>query len=120
MMAEGRLQRTRDNYPEGVPPFRSPTMPPNMSEAAEMLWVVLANVSGGNWDKQTPEWQEYAARWRDYYFAALDGEMHTCPKCRISRLLGSVSQWCSRCVGQALIGRRTLDPTADPISVEPR
>lgn len=44
---------------------------PTMADAAEMLWIVLANVSGGDWTKQTPEWQEYAARWRDYYFAAL-------------------------------------------------
>ncbi len=45
--------------------------PVKMSDAAEMLWVVLANVSGGDWTKQTQEWQDAAARWRDYYFAAL-------------------------------------------------
>jgi hypothetical protein len=45
--------------------------PPTMADAAEMLWIVLANVSGGDWTKQTPEWQEAAARWRDNYFAAL-------------------------------------------------
>ena len=43
----------------------------SMADAAEMLWVVLANVSGGDWTKQTPEWQEAAARWRDNYFDAL-------------------------------------------------
>jgi hypothetical protein len=42
-----------------------------MADAAEMLWVVLANVSGGDWTQQSPEWQEAAARWRDNYFAAL-------------------------------------------------
>lgn len=36
-------------------------------DAAEMLWVVLASVSGGDWSKQTPEWQEAAAKWRDNY-----------------------------------------------------
>lgn len=48
-----------------------------MGDAAEMLWVVLANVNGGDWTKQTKEWQEAAARWRDNYFNALrqsDGE----------------------------------------------
>jgi hypothetical protein len=45
--------------------------PPTLADAAEMLWVVLANVSGGDWTKQSPEWQEAAARWRDDYFAAL-------------------------------------------------
>lgn len=43
----------------------------SLKDAAEMLWVVLANVSGGDWTKQTPEWQEAAARWRDAYFVAL-------------------------------------------------
>jgi len=42
--------------------------------AAEMLWAVLANVSGGDWTRQTEEWQVYAARWRDNYFEALDKE----------------------------------------------
>ena len=42
-----------------------------MADAAEMLWVVLANVSEGDWTKQTQEWQDAARRWRDYYFAAI-------------------------------------------------
>jgi hypothetical protein len=54
-------------------PDESATNPPNLTDAAEMLWVVLANVSGGDWTKQSQEWQEAAARWRDYYFAALKG-----------------------------------------------
>ena len=45
-----------------------------MTDAAEMLWVVLANVSEGDWTKQTPEWQAAAARWRDNYFAAIGGK----------------------------------------------
>lgn len=44
---------------------------PTMADAAEMLWVVLANVSGGDWTQQSTEWQEAAARWRDNYFAAV-------------------------------------------------
>lgn len=39
-----------------------------LDDAAEMLWVVIANVSEGNWSKQSKEWQEAAARWRDNYF----------------------------------------------------
>jgi hypothetical protein len=42
-----------------------------MSNAAEMLWVVVANASGGDWTQQSADWQEAAARWRDNYFAAL-------------------------------------------------
>ena len=40
----------------------------DIDDAAEMLWTVIANVSGGDWKKQSEEWQEAAARWRDYYF----------------------------------------------------
>jgi hypothetical protein len=47
---------------------------PTMADAAEMLWVVLANVSGGDWTKQSAEWREAAARWRDNYFAAVKAE----------------------------------------------
>ncbi len=41
-----------------------------LRDAAEMLWIVLANVSGGDWSKQSMEWQEACVRWRDNYFAA--------------------------------------------------
>lgn len=43
----------------------------DMAEAAEMLWVVLANVSGGDWKLQSIEWQEAAERTRNQYFAAV-------------------------------------------------
>ena len=42
-----------------------------LEDVAEMLWVVLANVSEGDWSKQTKEWQEAAVRWRDNYFSAI-------------------------------------------------
>lgn len=32
-----------------------------------MLWVVVANVSGGDWNKQSQDWQDAAARWRDNF-----------------------------------------------------
>lgn len=38
----------------------------------EFAWGVIANVSGSNWDKQSPEWQDAAKRWRDQYHARLD------------------------------------------------
>lgn len=41
-----------------------------LADAAEMLWVVLASVNGGDWTQQSPAWQEAAARRRDRYFAA--------------------------------------------------
>jgi hypothetical protein len=42
-----------------------------LAKSAEMLWVVLANVSEGDWKKQPQEWQDAAARWRDEYHKAL-------------------------------------------------
>jgi len=45
-----------------------------LAKAGEMLWTVVANVDGGDWTKQSKEWQEAAARWRDTYFKALTAE----------------------------------------------
>jgi len=42
-----------------------------LADAGEMLWVVLANVSGGDWSKQSKEWQKYAAKWRNNYFEVI-------------------------------------------------
>lgn len=36
-----------------------------MRDAAEFLWVVLANVSEGDWSKQSEEWRRAAERARD-------------------------------------------------------
>ena len=36
-----------------------------MYDDLEMAWVVIANVSGGDWTQQSTEWQKAAARWRD-------------------------------------------------------
>jgi hypothetical protein len=56
--------------PVAPPTPEAPNGIPTMADIAEMLWVVLANVSGGDWTQQSAEWREAAARWRDYYFAA--------------------------------------------------
>ena len=45
--------------------------PPTMAEITHMLWLLVENVSEGDWTKQTPLWQEDAAIWRDEYFAAV-------------------------------------------------
>ncbi len=36
-------------------------------DAGEMLWVVLANVSGGDWNEQSKDWQVAARRWADNF-----------------------------------------------------
>jgi len=58
----------------------APKNPPNYADAAEMLWIVLANVSGGDWTQQSQDWQDAAAKWRDYYFQVLDADIKTRPQ----------------------------------------
>ena len=31
-------------------------------------WSIIANAGGGDWTRETPEWQVAAAKWRDRYF----------------------------------------------------
>lgn len=38
-----------------------------MKDVAEYLWAVVANASGGDWTKQSEEWQRAASRARDQY-----------------------------------------------------
>jgi len=33
----------------------------------ELAWGVIANAGGGDWEKESKEWQEAAAKWRDQY-----------------------------------------------------
>ena len=42
-----------------------------MTDLLELAWGVIANAGGGDWDKESKEWQNAAVRWRDCYFASL-------------------------------------------------
>jgi hypothetical protein len=42
------------------------------SDLIQMAWGLLANVSEGNWERQTDEWQDAVKRWRSAYFQLLD------------------------------------------------
>lgn len=44
-----------------------------LEDAAERLWGVVANASGGDWTKQNKVWQRAAARARDYYHRVIHG-----------------------------------------------
>lgn len=39
-----------------------------LMDGMDCAWGVIANVSGGNWEKQNTEWQTAAAHWRDKYW----------------------------------------------------
>ena len=62
------------SWPDGskpVPPTVDDDLPPD--DLSYKAWVLLANVSDGDWTKQTPEWQEAVVRWRDEFHTSLDG-----------------------------------------------
>lgn len=40
-------------------------MSDELRDSIETAWGIIANVSGGDWEKQSAEWQQAAARWRD-------------------------------------------------------
>ena len=42
-----------------------------LADELESAWGIIANAGGGDWTKETPEWQEAAAKWRDRYHALL-------------------------------------------------
>jgi hypothetical protein len=73
LVDSARLWKSLASTPAAPPAPQPASVPPQtqMADAAEMLWVVLANVSGGDWTKQSADWQKYAAKWRDNYFAAV-------------------------------------------------
>lgn len=33
----------------------------------ELAWGIIANAGGGDWSKESPEWQDAAQRWRDQF-----------------------------------------------------
>ncbi len=37
----------------------------------ELAWGIIANAGGGDWEKESKEWQDAAIKWRDNYFATL-------------------------------------------------
>ena len=39
--------------------------------ALDMAWGIIANAGGGDWTKETEEWQAAAARWRDEHWGSV-------------------------------------------------
>lgn len=54
-----------------------PSGPPsaNLELAVELAWGLIANVSGGDWSKQSPEWHAAAIRWRDEYWSPAEARL---------------------------------------------
>jgi hypothetical protein len=43
----------------------------DVDDMLELAWGLIANVSGGDWEKQNTDWVGAAERWRDSYFSML-------------------------------------------------
>ena len=55
---------------------REQSSPPSQffeGDLLEWAWAVIANASGGDWTKESPEWQAAAAKWRDSWLKTLRG-----------------------------------------------
>ena len=46
-----------------------------MDDCIEAAWGIIANVSGGDWTRQKPQWQEAVVRWRDNDFHPIMKEL---------------------------------------------
>lgn len=40
----------------------------------ELAWGIIANAGGGDWTKESQEWQEAAKKWRDDYHEYLSSK----------------------------------------------
>jgi len=49
--------------------LRTETTP--LEDQLEMAWGIISNAGGGDWTKESKEWQDAAARWRDTYHQLL-------------------------------------------------
>jgi hypothetical protein len=45
--------------------------PQEGTDLLELAWGIIANAGGGDWEKESKEWQDAAVRWRDTYFGSL-------------------------------------------------
>jgi hypothetical protein len=50
---------------------RAAALVPDSLDLLETAWGIIANAGGGDWTRETPDWQDAAARWRDRYHATL-------------------------------------------------
>jgi tryptophan 2,3-dioxygenase len=46
-----------------------------LEDCIETAWGIIANVSGGDWTRQKPHWQEAVVRWRDNDFHPIMKEL---------------------------------------------
>lgn len=74
-----------------------PEAKPSAPEGEELLydaWAIIANAGGGNWTKETPDWQTAAVAWRERWHAhiAKPGDPVPAPQPEGARLKVIASQ----------------------------
>jgi hypothetical protein len=42
----------------------------------EAAWILIANAGEGDWTRESDDWQQAAAKWRDRWHAWLDEHIH--------------------------------------------
>ena len=53
-------------------PCDIPDIEPEGNDLLMSAWGLLANVSEGNWEEQTEEWQEAVIHWREKFHKSLE------------------------------------------------
>lgn len=49
--------------------------PEPLLDELELAWGIIANAGGGDWTRETPDWQKAAAAWRDRVMPAVGAHM---------------------------------------------
>ena len=52
----------------------------NEIDLLEQAWGIIANAGGGNWERESKEWQEAASAWRDQYHSILSKHLENAPQ----------------------------------------
>lgn len=80
----------------------------DIAHQLDIAWGLIANVSGGDWDKQSSEWRDAAKRWRDEYVQARPTEFQR----DVLRDLGEIKYT----LRQLLSGERKLMAAIDDLT----
>lgn len=59
----------------------------------EFAWGIIANAGGGDWTRESADWQEAAARWRTAYFKKLDDDKTARLMRELSSMFEHRSEW---------------------------
>lgn len=71
----------------------------------ELAWGIIANAGGGDWERESKEWQDAASKWRDCYHGSLTSKPEgaaqwmMCPNCKAERTdyEGEPDKYLARC-----------------------